>query len=410
MKHLFLLNIVLLLAIVLNPAYTLAASSNSQTEDITGTSLSSYKNKFTRPTGSGGGTVVTPPTDAEGEEDVVVIPPTESEENTATIPEPTGVYSLIGARMKVSSATTDNPNVSGIVLRDKWINIEPQQGVYDWSYLDETIASLASVDKKLMLGVISGSLIGSPSWLYDLGVKKFSFISDGVTQSIPVFWDPIFLENKKNLIRELGARYSANKQIVSIHAHCMNSNTDDWFVPATTTDINNLLALGYTTEKAIDACKQIIDTTMEAFPNQTVRMAIGRINMAMDTVLKDSDYVAKELIAYANTTYPGRFYAQRHNLNAVVPDPFDPTSKLDGWQVMFDNQPMTAAQMVWMASDVKTCRMNGNKTPCNSVTMLNNAVTLATHYGMKYLEIYQADIQNSELLGVIEDAAILLGN
>ncbi|MGZ8954908.1 MAG: beta-galactosidase [Methylovulum sp.] len=332
--------------------------------------------------------------------------------SAATIPEPSGVYALIGARTKVSQTTIDNADVSGYVLRDKWALVEPNKGAYDWSYLDSEIARLASNDKKIMLSVISGSIIGSPSWLSSQGIKTFSFIKDGKTQTIPLFWDPVFLEQKKNFIRQLGARYSANKQLVSIHAHCMNANTDDWFLPATSTDIKNLLALGYTSQKAIDTCKQIIDTTMTAFPNQVVRMALSSVNTAMDPALKDSDYVQKQIVAYANTAYPGRFYAQRHNLNAKSPDPLlaSATDKMGGWRVIFDNQPYSGAQMLWWVTNDTTCKMNKEVKPCDPATVLRNSINLGIHYGMRYLEIYEVDIRNSALDSVISDAASALGN
>ncbi|GAB6141097.1 hypothetical protein JCM14076_18260 [Methylosoma difficile] len=324
---------------------------------------------------------------------------------------PVGVYALVAARIKTASEIINNPNVAGVVIRDKWPLIEASKGVYDWSYFDNELARLSASDKKIMLLAISGSSVGSPEWLYGLGVKSFSFAKDGKQQKIPLFWDPIFLEQKKQFIRVLGARYTNNRQIVSIHAHCLNANTDDWSVPSTSQDVSNLLSLGYSSEKVIDICKQIIDVTMTAFPNQVVRMAVGTIVRPMDTARADIDYVQKQIIAYANATYPGRFYAQRHSLNALSPDPLTAAAgdNMGGWRVLYDSRPNIAAQMLWRVSNDTSCRMNKGISPCDPKTMLASAVNIAVDYGMQYLEIYQEDIRQPELAGVVADAARRLG-
>ena len=46
-------------------------------------------------------------------------------------------------------------------------------------------------------------------------------------------------------------------------------------MPHTPPDVANWLAVGYTSEKMLDAGKQIIDTTMAAFPSQQVTMAVA---------------------------------------------------------------------------------------------------------------------------------------
>ena len=154
----------------------------------------------------------------------------------------------------------------------------------------------------------------------------------------------------------------------------------------------------------INACEDIIDATMAAFPNQVTLMAINRGAKGLDP---NADYVASKVVNYAMTQYPGRFIAQKNSLSARTWDPWT-SSQLHGWQVLYDARPMVAGQMLWYVTDDPTCRMNNKIMPCDPVQMLRQAVTVGAHYEMLYQEIYQKDILNPDLSGVISEAANLL--
>src|SRR5207237_955451 len=101
------------------------------------------------------------------------------------------------------------------------------------------------------------------------------FVDDGVSVTIPVFWDPTFLAKKKAMIAALGAHFTNNSAVKIVAASFANAKSEDWNVPHTDVDVQNWLAAGYTSEKLLDAGKQIIDATMAAFPNQYVTLAIA---------------------------------------------------------------------------------------------------------------------------------------
>ena len=73
-----------------------------------------------------------------------------------------------------------------------------------------------------------------------------------------------------------------------------------------------------------------------------------------------------------------------------------------------DNQPDVAGQMLWYVTNDTSCRMNSGVKPCDPVTVLQEAVSLGAEYGMSYQEIYQQDILNPALVGVISYAADVL--
>jgi hypothetical protein len=325
-----------------------------------------------------------------------------------------------------------HPDVAGIVLRGQWQDVEPTEGGYDWSFFDTELARTVNTGKAVLLRITTGGR-NTPSWVFEAGVQTFSFVDTvpysrpyGETLTMPVFWDPIFLEKKKAfiavigrrftaprvflkrkmpLLTAIGRRFAANGTIALVAASCANSTTNDWYMPHSGPDIANWLALGYTSEKLIEACKDIIDATMAAFPHQHILMGIGRTSKQLDP---DPDYVARVIIEYAKMRYPDRFIVQKNALAATTPDP-TVTTKLGNWKLVFESRPLAAGQMLWFVTDDDTCRMNGQITPCDPVEVLHQAVTIGGHYEMQYQEIYQQDILNPALAGVIREAASLLG-
>jgi hypothetical protein len=318
---------------------------------------------------------------------------------------PTGVYSLTSPGKPVNAAILTNPLVSGVSIRWQWQNVEPIEGEYNWSYFDREITQAASAGKQVLLRVVSGGQ-NTPLWVLDAGVETFSSVDpqSGQTITVPVWWDPIFLAKKKKLIAAMGMHYATNAAVVLVSTSCANTTSDDWALPSSKTDVQNLLAIGYTPQKLIQACTEIIDASRAAFPLQFSLMAINRAPKGLDP---DVDYVAEHVVDYAMAHYPGEFIAQKNSLSARTWDPWT-ASKLHGWQVLYDNRPMVAGQMLWSVTDDPTCRMNGNITPCNPGTVLRQAVTIGAHYEMLYQEIYQKDILNPDLAGVIGEAASLL--
>jgi hypothetical protein len=323
---------------------------------------------------------------------------------------PYGVFSLTPDGKPVASAILSNPLVAGVSLRAIWPSVENSEGVYNWAYLNQQIGLVENAGKKISLTITSGGR-NTPSWVFAAGTRTFSFVDTNPysltynqTLTIPLFWDPIFLEKKKSLIAELGQYFSDNDNIVLVNAHCVNTTSDDWQIPSTKIDVQNLKALGYTSEKLINACKEILDATMEAFPNKPVVLPVGRSTNKLDP---DPDYVARNVVDYAMTKYPGRFIVQKNALSADTPDP-SIIPVLGAWQIIYDNQPAVGGQMLWAVTNDSTCRMNGRVKPCDPVTVLQDAVTTGAHYGMRYEEIYQKDILNPALAGVISSAAEML--
>ncbi len=304
----------------------------------------------------------------------------------------------------------DDPRIVGVDLGGAWGEaFETTEGVYDWSAVDSELAKAESHGKKVLLRINSGG-INVPAWLLaNPDVQTFSFIDQnpyhstyGEVLTMPVFWDPIFLEKKLALIAAAGAHFADHSSIVVVTCSFANATTGDWNIPSTAEDIVNWRAAGYSTDLMVATGKLIVDATMAAFPNQNVSLAIGSGTSELDP---SKDYLAAAVVDYAEQTY-GRFITQKNSLSATTSDPAL-TSSLGNWQVVFDHTPNAAAQMLWNVSNDTTGRMSGGL-PGAPDAILLQAITTGAHYGTQYQEIYETDLTNADLSGVIDAASALL--
>ena len=282
----------------------------------------------------------------------------------------------------------------GLDIGDQWADFEGTEGVYDWSSIDSELAKAEAHGKKVLLRIVSGG-INVPDWLLaDPNVQTFTFIDDnpyhstyGEELTIPVFWDPIFLAKKIALIQAAGAHFAGHSNIEVVACSFANATTGDWNIPDEPEDIANWRAAGYTTELMVNAGQMIIDATMAAFPNQNLTLSIGRGAGDLDPTW----ITLETVVDYATTTY-GRFITARELTLATTDDPaVDPS--LFNWQVLLNQSPNVAGQMLWKVNDDTTYRMNGG-VPGNKQTILLNAITIGAHYGMQYEEIYLIDLED----------------
>jgi len=306
---------------------------------------------------------------------------------------PHGVFSLSGSDNAANQPVLDNPDVDGISIRAGWAGLEPAEGVFDWTFLDSEVARAAAAGKKVLLRI--GTQAGKPAWVTqavtDAGGAFFTFDDDGVTTSIPVFWDPTYLAKKKAMIAALGVHFANNPTVKIVTASFANAISEDWNVPHTPDMVVEWLSLGYTSEKMLNAGKQIIDTTMAAFPNAYVALAIsGNGHVHGLNLDADADYVSRNAILAAVASWPGRLIVQKNSVST-----FNPLSPGTGtnFEVLWDNRPNVAGQMLSWCFNDSTYRMNGG-VPGDPAIVLHKAINAGYSYGMKYEEIYQTDVMN----------------
>ena len=332
-------------------------------------------------------------------------------QHTPVPPIPKGIFSMPAAEAQgFPDQILNDPRIVGLDLGGGWADFERTEGVYDWSDVDSELAKAEAHGKKVLLRIVTGG-INVPDWLLaNPNVQTFSFIDTnpnhdtyGEELTIPVFWDPIFLAKKIAFTQAAGAHFAAHTSIAVVACSFANATTGDWNMPDAPEDIANWRAAGYSTELMVNAGQIIIDATMAAFPNQNVVLSIGGGLADLDPT---SNYLAETAVNYATTTY-GRFITEKNSLSATTVDPAGDNSSLWNWQILFDQCPNVAAQMLWFVSGDHSYQMNGG-TPGNEQDILLNAVTVGTHYGTQYQEIYEKDLKDPAMSSVIDAASTLI--
>lgn len=287
---------------------------------------------------------------------------------------------------KAGDNVLNNQDVMGIGVRQTWADLEPTEGHYDFTFLDSEVARASAAGKVVLLRILTQ--IGKPAWVTSAvtaaGGSFFHFDKEGVSTTIPVFWDPTYLAKKKAMITALGAHFTQNPTVQVVAVNFANANSEDWSVPHTQPEIEQWLGLGYTSQKMLDAGKAIIDAAMTAFPNQFITLAVAG-NGGLDP---DVSYVARNAIANARANWPGRLIVQKNSLAAKSP-PAPGTGTV--FDVVWESQPQVAGQMLAAAADDPTYRDNAG-VPDSAGNILHNTINIGVGYGMKYIEIYQKDV------------------
>ncbi len=103
--------------------------------------------------------------------------------------------------------------------RFNWNQLEPQEGVYDWSAIDTFLNKWDDLGKKAAFGIACASSTNSasyltPKWVFDAGAA-YTMANNG-TQYVPVWNDPIFLTKLENFTKAFAKRYDGDSRIAFI--------------------------------------------------------------------------------------------------------------------------------------------------------------------------------------------------
>jgi len=112
----------------------------------------------------------------------------------------------------------DFPGLNHLYLRFDWGDIEKEEGVLDWSYIDSIMDEWGAKDYRFSFRICTDEVgsepesikYATPKWVYDAGANKFD-LPDGRIE--PDFGDPIFLEKLENFMRAYGEKYNKDPRI-----------------------------------------------------------------------------------------------------------------------------------------------------------------------------------------------------
>ncbi|MDY2728358.1 MAG: DUF4832 domain-containing protein [Candidatus Onthovivens sp.] len=119
----------------------------------------------------------------------------------------------------------DIPEADSVGIQTSWDFIEREEGVFDWSLVDETISYWTSKGKQINLRICTDSLslpevyYGAPRWLntkYGVDIQYYDY---GGGKSNALVFDttnPIYREKFERFMQELSAKYLHNKSVNTI--------------------------------------------------------------------------------------------------------------------------------------------------------------------------------------------------
>lgn len=109
------------------------------------------------------------------------------------------------------------PGMKNIYLRFDWADIEKEEGVYDWSYIDEIMNEWKKYGYEFGIRVctyeVSKIRYAVPKWLVDMGIEGKFYEpenKDVVGCFEPIYSDPLYLEKLNNFIAECGRKFDNN--------------------------------------------------------------------------------------------------------------------------------------------------------------------------------------------------------
>ncbi len=131
--------------------------------------------------------------------------------------------------------------------RFNWNQIESQEGIFDWTVIDEFINKWDSLGKKAAFGIACASSTNSasyltPKWVFDAGAA-YTMANNG-TQYVPVWNDEIFLEKLENFTKAFAEKYDGDPRIAFIDVRSYGN-----FGETHTSELNGSVALSAEDEK-----------------------------------------------------------------------------------------------------------------------------------------------------------------
>ena len=100
-----------------------------------------------------------------------------------------------------------------------WAKLEPREGEYDFSFLDEIIEKIGNNGGKVILATPSGA---RPRWMADKYPEVLRVGADGVREHFRArhnhcFTSPVYREKVKQMNRRLAQRYGKNPTVIAWH-------------------------------------------------------------------------------------------------------------------------------------------------------------------------------------------------
>ncbi|MFH4964182.1 hypothetical protein V8G69_04190 [Gaetbulibacter sp. M235] len=195
----------------------------------------------------------------------------ENSDTTTDITKPKGLYtSSFG-----NETALDNNQVNGSLIRVKWSEIEPNEGVYDFSSIEQFRKIIKARNLKWSLGILAGG--DSPLWLTEsIGADYFEITGvDNTVKRIPKIWDTRVNERLALLAEALSNEYNEDEDLVLVYVPQMTANGIEGHFNGVTTD--ELLDAGLTSDNWVNSVKETARIFANAFTKKAIAVEVHDI-------------------------------------------------------------------------------------------------------------------------------------
>lgn len=171
-----------------------------------------------------------------------------------------GHYVAVGRNTEMAEIRyLDEPAVQGVNKRYFWRFIEPEEGVYDFSEIEEDLDYLAGQDKQLIVFLMDKSFSATETSAMPDYLSEYQFRSDK-GRFRPIRWHPVVVERFVALGKALGERFDSHPNFEGIAIQESSLGIPE----------EGLRAFDYTPEKYRDALITILTGLQDALPNSHV--------------------------------------------------------------------------------------------------------------------------------------------
>jgi hypothetical protein len=191
---------------------------------------------------------------------------------------PTGCFAGTNG---TNSSVLLNAEVRGVLLVEKWSDIEVTPGVFDFTNLNQKINTVKTAGLKYSLA-IAGGAFGSPDWLISsLNVRYHDFQYQDKNWRLPLWWDTVCIQRLTNLISQLGNQYASDGMLSHVYVTQMTVNGIEGHLNGV--DMSAFALDGFTNQRWIDAAGNTAVSFANAFPDKPIVFEVHEIDH--DTVI-----------------------------------------------------------------------------------------------------------------------------
>jgi hypothetical protein len=314
---------------------------------------------------------------------------------------PTGLVVVLVDRPQerhLDLGVLSNPYMSGAALQIHWSDIEPAEGKYDWSKLDELFATAQSSKKWVQLLIFAGFF--TPAWALE-GVKTDQFAlqygpGKGTMAALPMPWDKVYLGRWFAFLKQLSARYGNSPAFRVVAAAGPTSVSAEYTLPNSPADLRQWQADSYTPSKYLAAWRDVFQTYAACFPNQYVSLSVGG-GLSIDDGGKidfhEHERTMRAVIDEAMHALAHRLVLQSSDVHAGPGPHTDNSEASDAYILAYTGRVVTGFQMKTSAERASKA-MGADGDPSLA---LKRSIDLALQTNpagqhVDYLEFYEPDV------------------